>query len=392
MRPGHLICDALPALGLLSATAVVGTAAWQVEGALGAAAEVHRYQEAVLASIQAEAAAFHATEQLGREGVEGPSEWETSGQLAMRTQVRLEMSRGWPELQITVHGDGGRRHRFAAPVLAGAAPRCLGYSLSLPPGALRDRPGLRAWLEQNLQVAVHPIPDGVDFADLLDPELAPARSWSGVLADPSLALVHLARGTDRADFVPSLEQGHIWRPDVPAPGVVSVDGNLWFAPQARPLIVELSAPLTILVEGNVYIDRSIVVRGAGSLSLVARAGGSSRFIDADGDGAWSQSEVPDGAKRVTGPVEGGGNLYVGRHVPAGRALAIGANLLGVGELYLSASRANLQAATVVLGGITWLREAGILEMGGEQLRNVQRHRLPGFAVRGGLRPGLVRPR
>ena len=101
----------------------------------------------------------------------------------------------------------------------------------------------------------------------------------GLRRDDSLALLRTPSGTDLPDFVFATNEHGISRPKVPPSGTLVLNGHLWVDRGKEPLIIELSQPLTVVARGNIYLGRSIGVRGPGKLILVAQQAESEMFCD-----------------------------------------------------------------------------------------------------------------
>jgi hypothetical protein len=204
--------------------------------------------------------------------------------------------------------------------------------------------------------------------------------------DPGVALLRWDGGTERDDYVADRFGRPGWQ--APADGIVVVPGHLWVPANRGPVRWYLDRDVTLVVDGNVYAGAGVDVDGPGRLTIVTRVpAGAVAFADADGNGRWSAGDVVRGAPVFAGPLEGGGNLYLG--VPGGRPeVAVEALLVVAGEVHV--------AARVALAGCLAVGY-GVTELPGGQLRftecaklDVHRENLPGLLATGAPRVGLLR--
>lgn len=218
---------------------------------------------------------------------------------------------------------------------------------------------------------------------------------AGIVRDRGVALQLLASGTDRSDFV--------WRECQPDERrsfrgqVLVVPGNLWIPPGERPFEVTLSHDLVVLVQGNLYVLRSLQTFGPGRLLLATVAADDAVvFADVDGNGSWSGGDQLRVGQAFAGPIEGAGSVYVGlAHARAAEAIRIDCGLLVAGELHLAAPL-QAQGPLMLRHGLTRLRACRdlpideLLPAGRDGWTySVGRDWVPGFAVRGAARPGRL---
>lgn len=387
-RTTRLIDDCLPAICLLGAVGICTLIGWQVTGALEESRWVHGYQESTVASLIAEGEARRAVREFG---VQSRSDQvlESSDPARLVRRVEWLGTTTNPRLRIVVDGKHDRRYTFSCDLLVGAAPSQLGVRL-----ALHDQadPGLVG------SVPVQPL--RLKPSSLLDPRIIGADSEEAIdgqflARDRSIAVMRLGSGTDREDFVLGGNSTALIRQLVPASGVLVVPGNLWVDRGDTALAIELDSSLTLVVDGNIYLGRSVVVRGRGRLFLVARLGASLGFRDRDGDGAWSKGDSVMGDAEggsYHGPTEGGGMIYLGlpgTHQSPAQHVEILGSLVADGEIYVLAESAVVHGAVVGGGSITTFGDAK-LRLSGEHMPNIDRGDVPGFRRSGTLRPGLLR--
>ncbi|MCR9246467.1 MAG: hypothetical protein NXI31_15650 [bacterium] len=241
----------------------------------------------------------------------------------------------------------GRDHSFVAPLLPGAAPKGFGCARSW------QVPGLAAGV---LASAVH------------------AEDLVAFRRDETIALMHRPGGTDLADFV--LDSTAL---DCPRE-VVVVPGHLWTEPGAVPVVVRIARDTTILVRGNCYLGQSLVVEGNGRLVLAVV-----------GDAAVLPANRGEGE-----PLEGVGRLQFGfraARAAGGQPLQCDATLVVAGEVVVEQPAivtGAFLAAAAGRRGESGPTGSPRLELRGERLFEPTRERVPGFAVSGPPRPGLLR--
>lgn len=404
-RTLRMLDDCLPATCVLAAVGICTLIAWQVTGALGQSRRVHRRQESVVAALVAEGTAMLAVQQSG---VGRDSAVELDLPPVAGLQSRVERYPGQPNdrLRIEVEGGHGRRYYYTCELLTGAAPVVLGMPLAL---RRAPEPSCFDWSDDDS--GTRPVARALSVvpSSLLDQDTTgtgsdlPTRSGL-VNRNRSIAVLRLSAGTDRLDFVlGDSDQNHL-RPAIPASGVQVIPGNLWIDHGDQALLLELPRSLTLVVDGNIYLGRSLVVRGPGRLFLVARhAAGivadsqaAHSFVDRNGDGAWGEGEPLVGSPGATdfrGPIEGSGMIYLG--LPGQRQAALArldchASLVADGEIYLRAARSAVHGAVIGGGGITNF-DGSRLHLGRDRLPNIDRGDVPGFRRAGPTRPGLLHP-
>ena len=394
----RLVADCLPALCMLTTVTLLTMSVWRASRALDGAHRVHEMQESVVASIVAEEAAFAALDEL-----DSNEPVTVQGLSSMISKVGVIETDWSKELSIEVTSAKGKNYYFSCELLPGAAPRSLASPLSIRHDVVVFRPKLQSWLRSNLDVHFNPMTEDQTLESVLDigtgaktvshPNSAEKEQ---IRTHDSIGLLRLPAGTDRRDFCTEEVEPDVWRPRVPSSGVIVVEGNLWFERSDRPLSIELESSLTLVVNGNIYIGRSIVVtRGKGRLILVANNSGLPGFRDVDGSGGWSAGDKAISVDRTEaddsyiGPVEGVGSIYLG--LPGGRPaqdLEVFASLVSGGEVYVSSVAASVHGAMVVGQGITWFGDSE-LRLPGDRLPNTQREKVPGFNRSGHMRPGLL---
>ena len=343
---------AIPIAAIVSLT-VVALAVIDADRQLRASAELGRNRTATVAQLAAEEVAAQAV----ADGLMEPRRYVSSWNLAVNVVPSTSGPRAF-EFGIDALG---RELRFACEVVAGAAPVCFASPLTwrgseLPAWVASPAPcaGGRPTLAS---VASGPLP----------PEVNP---------DADLALLHLPTGTDLPDFV--------WRRSVTRIRVVSgrggvkvVPGDLWVPAGEEPLVFVLDVPMTVHVAGNLYLGRSILVEGPGTLTLTAGL-------------------LPRAVNAVA-PIEGEGHLHLGLPVRTPSAihpavpLEIGAHLVLAGDCVVRVPTARLHGALALGGAFQRPLASAALELTGLRLANVDRTRIPGFATEGPPRPGHLRP-
>lgn len=271
---------------------------------------------------------------------------------------------------------GQREASFTCPLLPGVTPPVLGLVFAVAD----DAPTLPSgW----------PHPAVVARADLPRLGNVPASRFQfeplsmALHRDGGIALLTLAAGTDREDFVLSAA--------APLPGgLVHVPGNLWIEAGAVPMRLLLSDDVTFVVEGNVYLGRSVETVGAGRLTIVSEIAGGVPFADRDGNGRFSPGDVVRGSL-FEGPLEGGGNVYLGLPRAPCTALSLKLSLLVGGELHLATDRASVLGSILLCHGGTVLPSSrGMLAVLGYSDPRGERVLLPGFVAVGSPRPGCLR--
>lgn len=279
------------------------------------------------------------------------------------------------ERLVTVARAGGMVRHFAGRWLPGAAPRALGLPLAAGPAALVGPGGV--WLGQ----------DDLPRLDLEEVARATRGERSSVFRrDPSIALRHLAAGTDAPDF--TFAAARLRLDGVAPDGLVVVPGHLWIEPGDQPLVAVLDTDLVVVAMGNVYGGRSLRIEGKGRLLLVAAVPvEATAFVDADGNGRWSVGDAPLGAATFRGPIEGAGAVHLGIGAVTA-ALVLDAGVVAMGQVRVGA---DCEIAGPVIGthGIV-IGEGRRCLARGTRLYIPERERIPGFATRGAPRAGVLR--
>jgi len=273
-------------------------------------------------------------------------------------------------------GDAGAFH-FRAAEVAGAAPDVFAYGCSaVDPTSAKVVSGSRL-------IAPEQVP-------VLDPaQLATAARGDRLASfrlDQGIALLSWESGTEKQDYV--LQPARIADID-DAGGLVVLPANLWIEVGEQPLRFRLQRDLVVVVQGNLYVGRSIVVDGPGRLVLVTTKGaGESSFADLDANGRWSRGDRLCGPGEFVGPCEGAGNVYMG--LPgAANSLRCDVSLVVGGELHVGTT-VRVSGPVVVAHGVTVTAAVGSrLEAAREWSFDVARERVPGFATAGPPRPGVL---
>lgn len=208
----------------------------------------------------------------------------------------------------------------------------------------------------------------------LDASGLSAEQLPGFVRDGSIALARLQGGTDRVDFRLEADADGVVTLRAGDEGLIVVDGNLWIDRGDVPLRIDVEDPVTVVVRGNLYVGRSILVEGSSPLHFYVRRDTGSR---------WS---------------EGGGRLICGleRGARAGQRSAQATQqdaprlILEPGFVIEQSATLGADtetAAALVVGGD--LRVDGRLYTSGRRVTD-PRTVPPGFAVRGTARPGRLR--
>lgn len=404
----RVLTDSLPSLVVAGAAAILTFVVWQVGEAVRTSKRVHILEEVIVAATAAEEAAFDAAKQDLPSGTTLQIQSSTGMLCSVSLSAVDEPTGEGPptdgpaELVIEVRGRNQRYYSYRCDMLPGAAPRGLGHVLSMRRSVLQARADLRAWMDTQRDLVPTLLADGelphLDQApkDGSSHVLSYASAWAGLRRDGTLALLRAPSGTDLWDHVFAINEEGVCRPRVPASGTIRLPGHLWLDLGRRPLVIELSRPLTLIAEGNIYLGRSLFVSGPGRLTLVAERNDSELFADRDADGRWSAGDTLLTGKRYRGPVEGTGSIYLGlpaqEHDPHNPKhpvqLTIAASLVAQGEVHVLATRAEIQGALVMEQGMTCFGKPHLL-LPGNRLPNTQREWVPGFRPKGGRRPGLL---
>lgn len=349
-------------------------------------AQVHRGIAAAEAALAAEEAAFaFAGEHLAEDSYQASS--------GLTCKLNMPVATAAASMEILINDRFGVAHRFGYDLLAGGIPRALGQAFS----ALERSTSMPRRISIT---ASPPVPIPEDQWPRLDPtvfELSP-NNWrrTGILKkNASIALLRLPGGTDRPDFVLGSRGETLLSATIPSSGVVRLDGHLWVEPDDKPLVLELSADLTIAVRGNLYLGRSIHVRGPGRLVLIVVRRRGDMFRDLDLDGRWSEGDelLTAHDRPFQGSTDGSGTVYIG--LPANNRvpdrIRLDAALIADGEVHIQTSVAEVWGALAVGYGVTGAAEGCRLLTPGLLLPDTHRERVPGLQPRGRPRPGILRP-
>ncbi len=364
-RPG---VDVLPFVVSCLVSCVLLYMAWQVNEVIDATQQLHEERALVVGSIAADEAAFAAVAADLATGKQRMFATESGPDCLVLRSSEAEGGK----LQIHVVSEHHADLRFACDFLSGSGPLCLSHPLSLPAALWKDSPGLQEWLAAQEQ-QVHLLESEQDFPSLFDlldlSSPAQGMRWPGLKEDGAIALLRLPEGTDGRDYVPQVNAAGICPLDLPGDGILVLPGHLWLPEGDRPLILELRRPLTVLVQGNIYLGRSLQVRGPGKLTLVAVSG------------EWSAS------------VEGAGAIHLG--LPSSAAseeaapgLQVDASLVAQGAVHLQNGPVRVDGALVAKLGMH-RRAQSQLQLTGLRLFLAQREIPPGFRSQGSPRPGLL---
>lgn len=282
---------------------------------------------------------------------------------------------GDERLVRVVHASGQTRW-FAGRWLRGAAPAAFGLPLAAGVPPLAGTGGV--WL-------------GADDIPRLDAdELAQAargERTSAFRRDPSIALRHLAAGTDAPDY--TFASSSLRLDGIAPGGLVVVPGHLWIEPGEQPLTLALDTDLVVVAMGNVYCGRSVRIDGPGRLLLVAAVPkDATAFADADGNGRWSAGDTALGAPAFVGPIEGAGAVRIGIGVNDA-PLVLDAGVFAVGQIAVAADCA-IAGPVVAAHGIV-VRDGRRCQAMGTRLYAPERERIAGFATRGAPRASALRP-
>ena len=348
------------------AVALVCAAIFEVAEALRRAEVVRSLASASLAKCAAETAALR----------------HLPGDVPGGRRVRLggidvTLSRRERDWLLTSEIRGVGSFAFSCTEVPGAAAGAFAYSFSCvrPDIALAD--GARTVAPTEM-----PCLDEAQLRCAVQPDRVAA-----LRLDKGIALLTWEIGTEKSDYV--FDRQRSLRGLEGVGDLIVVPGNLWIEVGRDPLRLHLSRDLVVVVRGNLYIGRPIVVEGNGRLVLATAIDpGAAAFADVDANGRWSPPDVLRLGQRFSGPVEGSGNVYIG--LPGSpAALPIDVGLCVAGELHVG--RVAEVAGPVVLAfGVTRTAAGPArLEARGEWSFHVERERIPGFAIVGRPRAGLL---
>lgn len=323
--------------------------------------------------VRAEIAAWTVARTIDPEGASAALAADVAG-------LRIDIRPGDDRWCLDATAADGSRQCFEAEVVAGAGPSVLGRHRV----AYGDEAAMALGVPCEPAVVPFPTIDAPQLAAAVRPDRFP-----GFRRDPGIALRHFATGTDGDDYV--------WAPVGPVrlPGdgaLVVVPGHLWF--EAGPLAarIELRHDLVVVVQGNLYVGRSLQVTGGGRLLFVVVPGPRAvLFADRDGSGGWSVGDVLRAGAAFAGPVEGGGAVYLGL-AGGERAIDCAAGLVVAGELHVAAESC-VDGPVVVRHGVTRLHPAAALAPSRTPWAfRPARERIPGLVTTGPPRLGWLRRR
>lgn len=273
---------------------------------------------------------------------------------------------------------GGCRRSFRGPELAGASPEAFAHPVSFVDPAIVPR------FDVGRRITTDALPR-IDERQLVG--AVRADRCVSLRRDRGVALLTWEKGTERDDFVFVPER--LGAEFGTAGALVVVPGHLWIEPGAPPLRFTLHEDLVLVVRGNLYVGRSIVVDGPGRLVLAtARDPDGAVFADLDGNGRWSPGDALRDGAEFTGAPEGSGNVYFG--LAAGTAaLRFDASLVAGGEVHLRAN-AHVAGPLILAYGVTSLERGRYrLVPDAHWAFQVQRERVSGFVTSGPPRVGFL---
>lgn len=272
----------------------------------------------------------------------------------------------------------GRRSLFRGSELAGASPEAFAHAVSFVDPTIVPR------FDGGQRITNDALPR-IDEGQLAD--AVRADRCVSLRRDRGVALLTWEKGTERDDFVFVPER--FGAEFGTTGGLVVVPGHLWIEPGARPLRFSLHEDLVLVVRGNLYVGRSILVDGPGRLVLAtARDPDGAVFADLDGNGRWSSGDALRDGAEFAGPQEGCGNVYLGLGVGHG-SLRLDASLVAGGEVHLRAN-AEVAGPLVLAYGVTSIgRARHRLVPEARWAFQVQRERVPGFFTSGPPRVGFL---
>lgn len=340
----------------------------QVAHALRDADRVRARSTVVLAELAAEAAVVRLAGQM-------PVDLPVTMHVGRVPVTIANASDGW---RVTAAVPSGLPLEFGCQMLPGASPAALGMPLTVVAAEVAaELPGAVVGLFPPLE-------------DQLCESARRAETLAAFRRDVGMALMHFSAGTELDDFVVDTSVKRLGLP--PRAACVLVSGHLWIEPGSTPWRLVLEHDLTLVVSGNLYVGRSVVVDGPGRLVFVVRGTELARgFADLDGNGRWSSGDRSCEGGEFAGVAEGGGNVHLGL-ATSGPVGEVQAGLVVAGELHLRSS-VRVDGPVVLQHGVVGLgRERPRLLPTGERLFAPEREVVPGFAVSGGERPGLLRAR
>ncbi len=329
----------------------------QVAISVSASRVVDRGAREVVLLLAAEEAAFAAV----RDGVVPKGDLSLRAGAGFECRVRVLPGEYNTHLRVSVLGPGHVEAVFDCPLLLGSVPNAFKRSLCL---ARVDVPDALTVMPLPIQLSSPDFPR-LDHEDL-ETCRADTAGTRGFVVDDSIALLHLSDGTDLTDYRFSMSsRGHA-EPTFPASGVIRIDGHLWVDRGEEPLRLRLLRDLTIIVDGNFYLGRSLRVDGDGRLTVVARGG--------------------------RGVREGVGSVWLG--LPCKEVTAdvvdLEASILADADLRVEAGLVIVRGGIVSLGGLSRGLGGRELRVTGERVFDIHRERMPGFEPCGSPRPGILR--
>jgi hypothetical protein len=170
-----------------------------------------------------------------------------------------------------------------------------------------------------------------------------------------------------------------------------IPGNLWLEPASAALTVVLPRDLVVVVQGNLYLGRSVSVAGPGRLLwCVVSAPDQSAFADLDADGKHSPGDRLFGAEPFRGRIEGAGSAFLGlaRGNAAAEPMQLDVGIVVDGELHLR-RQVEISGPVVLQHGVTAAGDVCIAATG-RRLYRAERESLAAFGAVGPPRPGLLR--
>lgn len=273
---------------------------------------------------------------------------------------------------------GGESFAFRAAELPGRAPTVFARGCSVVEPKLVPRSAGMC------RIAADELPR---IDDVALERAARAERTTLLRRDRGIALLTWENGTERDDFV---FDAKATAPLDSSGDVLVVPGHLWIEAAAEPLRIQLQKDLTLVVSGNVYVGRSIVVHGGRLVVVAMHEPGTPVFADTDGNGRWSAGDElrTDGVR--PGPPEGTGNVFFGLPGSAGE-LRIDAAFVATGELHLRAT-AHVAGPMVIPFGVTVPRNTTArLVPEARWTFAIERERVPAFRTSGEPRLGLLVP-
>jgi len=281
---------------------------------------------------------------------------------------------GWELTSVA----GGKSFVFRATELSGRAPAAFARGASFVAPRLVPRMAGMCRID----------PDGLPELDDAALDRAVRADLTTLLRrDRGIALLTWESGTERDDFVFDARGA---APLDSSGDLLVVPGHLWIEAGPQPLRITLQKDLTIVVQGNLYVGRSIEVDG-GRLVLVARhERGTPIFADVDGNGRLTAGDAVRREGAAPGPIEGTGNCWLGLAASTGE-LRLDAALVVDGEVHLGAT-AHVAGPLVLPFGVTASRHpAARLVPEARWTFAIERERVPGFRTSGAPRLGLLEP-